>query len=158
MSFTSAAQTKQTDARNAARRDVSLPATLRQDILPLDIEIVDVSATGFRGRSAETIGIGRQVNIRTVGIGLGTAEVVWARAPEYGFRFERELPPSLVRSIRTTDNVEVLPVAVRAVHPRHAEATQSLVEIQYGLGGIIKSMALATAALAGAVLRVAPSD
>ena len=76
------------DERVADRQTVNLGATLRRDDQrPVDIQVDDLSATGFRMQSDEPIAIDATVSVGIAGLGRHTARVVRRDGQHYGCRF-----------------------------------------------------------------------
>lgn len=83
-----------TDARRAERRGAMAPSTLRADgAAPLDVIVVDISATGIRIVTAAALEVGQEISIGLAGAGTTRAYVTWARGDEYGCAFAKPLAP-----------------------------------------------------------------
>lgn len=135
------------DQRQALRREVALPGTVRRENAPLDIAITDISRTGLRARCPAPLPLGAHVTVGAVGMGRIAAEVVWADHPHYGLRFDREVAANVVHTIHAASNIVVLPQ-----HEFRPGAQPALTECQPGVSGIAWSLALAIAATCGALL------
>ncbi|WP_426277610.1 PilZ domain-containing protein [Sphingomonas sp. FW199] len=92
------------------RRDLNVAATMRVDQQPVDVEVLNMSATGFKARCAVELSADATVMIGVAGMGRRVASVVWAEAPFYGFQFEQPLDSQTLESLRQTTNVVPLPV------------------------------------------------
>lgn len=76
------------DDRVAIRRAVSLDATLRDvEQRPVDVEIEDLSGTGFRMSSTAELAIGAIVGVGLAGVGRRDARVVRRTGALYGCEF-----------------------------------------------------------------------
>lgn len=93
------------------RRDLNVAATMRVDRQPVDVEVLNISATGFKARCTVELQAEDTVMIGVAGMGRRVASVVWSEAPFYGFQFEQPLDSQTLESLRQTTNVVPLPVA-----------------------------------------------
>jgi hypothetical protein len=59
--------------------------------MPVDVMVIDVSATGVRISTAYLLEVGQEISIGLAGAGSTRAFVAWKRDNEYGCRFERPL-------------------------------------------------------------------
>lgn len=81
---------REQDERIADRQAVNLGATVRQeDQRPIDVSIDDLSTTGFRMQSFETMAIDSTVSVGIAGLGRHTARIVRQDGNYYGCRFVR---------------------------------------------------------------------
>lgn len=84
------------ETRRAKRRDTRSASTLRADgVVPIDVIVLDVSATGVRIVADVDLPIGCEVSIGLAGMGATRAFVVWKDRPMYGCSFEKTLPPEV---------------------------------------------------------------
>jgi hypothetical protein len=60
---------------------------------PVDVVVIDVSATGVRIATLVPLAIGQEISIGLAGAGATRAFVAWARDGQYGCQFERPLEP-----------------------------------------------------------------
>ncbi|WP_404712787.1 PilZ domain-containing protein [Sphingomonas sp. MMS24-J13] len=80
------------EARIAERRPAMAPSTMRADgAMPVDVMVIDVSATGVRISTAFELDVGQEISIGLAGAGSTRAFVAWKRDNEYGCKFERPL-------------------------------------------------------------------
>ena len=81
-----------TEARVAERRPTMAASTMRADgAMPVDVMVIDVSATGVRISTAFMLEVGQEISIGLAGAGSTRAFVAWKRNDEYGCKFERPL-------------------------------------------------------------------
>ncbi|MBJ6120480.1 PilZ domain-containing protein [Sphingomonas mollis] len=81
---------REQDERIADRQPVNLGATVRRDDQrPIDVQIDDLSSTGFRMQSDEPIAMDSTVSIGIAGLGRHTARVVRQNGNQYGCSFLR---------------------------------------------------------------------
>ncbi|MCT2398384.1 PilZ domain-containing protein [Novosphingobium mangrovi (ex Huang et al. 2023)] len=130
----------QLEQRAGDRRDVAIPATIRKTGAPIDVEIENLSVTGFRASLNSILKEGDSVSIGAAWLGRRTARVVWAMHPRYGFAFDAPLQTSDVLAAKAIENVE--PLGNIAFPPEQDAAP--LVERPVRLG-VVRSVALATA-------------
>lgn len=102
------------EARRGLRRDVQLPATLRHNQVPIDIEIENLSSTGFRARSDAPLVIGDEVMVGFVGAGRHPAGVVRRDGDVVGFQFDTPLDPMVVAQARAQSNILSLGIEASA--------------------------------------------
>lgn len=109
--------------RAVARVPVERPSTLRAEGRgPVDIAVLDLSATGFSFESATGIAVGTEVHVGLAGAGSADAEVAWADGARHGCLFRTPLTPEVVdAAFRGTDVVRLIPPPPPA--PREAAAT-----------------------------------
>ncbi len=82
------------EARVAERRPAMAPSTMRADgAMPVDVMVIDVSATGVRISTAFELEVGQEISIGLAGAGSTRAFVAWKRGNEYGCKFDRPLDP-----------------------------------------------------------------
>lgn len=80
------------EARIAERRPAMAPSTMRADgAMPVDVMVIDVSASGVRISTAFQLEVGQEISIGLAGAGSTRAFVAWKRDNEYGCKFERPL-------------------------------------------------------------------
>lgn len=83
-----------TEARTAERRSTMAASTMRaQGTTPIDVMVIDVSATGVRIATTIDLSIGQEISIGLAGAGATRAFVTWKRDNAYGCEFERPLEP-----------------------------------------------------------------
>ncbi|HEY0315791.1 MAG TPA: PilZ domain-containing protein [Sphingomonas sp.] len=90
------------------RRSVTLPGTVRVDGAPIDIEILNLSTSGFLALSRVPLELGSEVCVGWTAGGRHEAVVIRADAGEYGFAFQRELPATAVASAMALDNIVLI--------------------------------------------------
>ena len=90
-----------------SRRPVRLRGTIRQGRAPVDMEIHDLSTTGFRAETPAELRVGDHVAVGATAFGRTNAEVIWQRGSIYGFRFDRGISELDVRQARETPNVVI---------------------------------------------------
>ncbi|EGD60009.1 type IV pilus assembly PilZ [Novosphingobium nitrogenifigens DSM 19370] len=129
---------QESENRGALRRAVTLSGTLRQGGVPFEIVIEDISRGGVRARCETPLATGSKVTIGIVGVGRVDAEVVWANHPVYGFSFDKEVPATIVHSIRPADNIATFPGEAVGV-----SAGQPLIEHGGSARGVLVSLSLA---------------
>lgn len=82
------------EARVAERRPAMAASTMRADgAMPVDVMVIDISATGVRISTTYPLDVGQEISIGLAGAGSTRAFVAWKRDNEYGCRFERPLEP-----------------------------------------------------------------
>src|SRR3546814_194507 len=96
----------QIEQRSGDRRDVTIPATIRKTDAPIDVEIENLSTTGFRATLSAELEQGDSVSIGAAWMGRRTASVVWKMHPRYGFAFDTPLKTSEVLAAQAIENVE----------------------------------------------------
>jgi hypothetical protein len=80
------------EGRAAERRSAMAPSTMRANgTAPVDVMVIDVSATGVRIATSADLEVGQEISIGLGGAGSTRAFVAWKREGEYGCRFERPL-------------------------------------------------------------------
>lgn len=85
--------------RVASRVGVAFKARLRDRGTPFEINIVDLSTTGFRAETVYKVPIGLRVFITLPGLSGIEATAVW-RGPEHvGFAFKSPLHPAVLDHI-----------------------------------------------------------
>jgi PilZ domain len=84
------------DARAAERRRVSIRALVREaGTSRVDIDVVDLSATGFRFESLYSFAIGARVFLSVPTLAPLEAEIAWRKGSAFGCRFVRPLYPAV---------------------------------------------------------------
>jgi hypothetical protein len=83
---------------------------MRVDQVPVDVEVLNISETGFRARCPADLQPGDTVMIGAAGLSRREASVIWADAPIFGFQFDRPVSTPMLESIRQTNNVLNLPI------------------------------------------------
>ena len=82
------------DGRTAERRETMAASTMRAiGTTPIDVVVIDVSATGVRIATSVPLAIGQEISIGLAGAGATRAFVAWRRDDHYGCQFERPLEP-----------------------------------------------------------------
>ena len=70
------------------------PSTVRaKGAAPIDVIVIDVSATGVRIETTADLDVGQEISIGLAGAGTTRAFVAWKRAGHYGCQFEMALEP-----------------------------------------------------------------
>ena len=88
------------DARAAERRRVTISARVREaGTTGIDIDVVDLSATGFRFESLYGFALGARVFLSLPTLSPLEAVVAWRSGPAYGCQFIRPLHPSVFEMI-----------------------------------------------------------
>jgi hypothetical protein len=83
-----------TNARTAERRPAMAASTMRaHGTTPIDVLVIDVSATGIRIATAIDLEIGQEISIGLAGAGATRAYVAWKSGDQYGCQFEKPLEP-----------------------------------------------------------------
>jgi hypothetical protein len=79
--------------RRTLRLDVHVGASLREpgSSMKFDVEVIDLSMTGFRFETSFTLKAGQKVFVTIPGVNTLEANVAWARGFIYGAQFERPL-------------------------------------------------------------------
>ncbi|USI74994.1 PilZ domain-containing protein [Sphingomonas morindae] len=90
-----------------SRRPVRLRGTIRHGQGPVDMEIHDLSTTGFRAETPAELRVGDHVAVGATAFGRTKAEVIWQQGTIYGFRFDRGISELDVRHARETPNVVI---------------------------------------------------
>jgi hypothetical protein len=86
--------TVKTEGRAAVRRSTMAASTMRADgSAPIDVVVIDVSATGVRIATSVDLAVGQEISIGLAGAGSTRAFVAWKRGDQYGCQFERPLEP-----------------------------------------------------------------
>lgn len=145
----------------AERRGAALRATLRETPdLPRDIEIVDLSNTGFLAELPEGVAItpGTSVRVAAAPIGSHVAFVVRNEGRRHGFAFQRPLARGMLDRIDSIDADTVVPFAAGqgaafpVAHDITRPSARSSLAIMTGvsllLWGTLASLLLATARFA----------
>lgn len=82
------------EARSAERRPAMTPSTMRaKGAAPIDVIVIDVSATGVRIETTAELEVGQEISIGLAGAGTTRAFVAWKRDSHYGCQFEMKLEP-----------------------------------------------------------------
>lgn len=81
------------DNRYAARLDVRLEAVLRElgSSQRFDIDVEDLSLTGFRFTTSFRLNVGQLVSVTIPGLAALEARVAWVEKYSYGAAFDRAL-------------------------------------------------------------------
>ena len=88
------------EERAAARRRVAIRAAVREaGSTRIDIDVIDLSATGFRFESVYTFAIGARVFLSLPTLSPLEAVVAWRSKSQFGCRFVRPLYPSVFEMI-----------------------------------------------------------
>ena len=84
------------DDRAAVRRRVAVRALVREaGSSRVDIDVVDLSATGFRFESYHGFAVGARVFLSLPTLAPIEAEIAWRKGTAYGCRMLRPLYPSV---------------------------------------------------------------
>ncbi|UAK23491.1 PilZ domain-containing protein [Sphingomonas nostoxanthinifaciens] len=118
------------EARRAERREANAASTLRTEgAAPLDVVVLDLSATGLRIVTNADLAIGQEVSIGLAGAGATRAFVAWRRDSQYGCAFTQ--PLSAEDEARAFSNSTPIalgrPAAPAAATPNGAESLEDLV-------------------------------
>lgn len=98
--------------RRYERAAVDLDGTLRDTAWqPIDVEVVDLSVSGFRARLPVPMAIGDQVSIGIAGLGVNKAQVVRAEPGSVACRFARDLPANYLQNLRVPEPEQIVPAA-----------------------------------------------
>lgn len=135
----------QLDERLGERRDVAIPGTIRKSAAPIDVEIENLSISGFRATLDAELQLDDVVSIGAAWMGCREARVVWAEHPSYGFSFENLLTEAEVASAQSLDNVETIGQTTARTSPAFDP------DAAPARFGIVKSLTLATASTFGAI-------
>jgi PilZ domain len=86
-------QVSRRDNRYATRLDVKLDAALRElgSSQRFDIDVEDLSLTGFRFTTSFRLNVGQMVSVTIPGLSALEARVAWVDGYRYGCAFERAL-------------------------------------------------------------------
>ena len=80
------------ESRAAERREAMAPSTMRAaGIPPIDVIVLDISATGVRLLTNAELSVGQEISIGLPGVGATRAYVAWCRDDQYGCVFERPI-------------------------------------------------------------------
>jgi hypothetical protein len=83
---------RQTEARRAARRSTHSASTIRTDSSgPIDVLVLDISATGVRIVTAADLKIGQEISLGLAGAGVTRAYVARRDGDQYGCTFEARI-------------------------------------------------------------------
>jgi hypothetical protein len=109
--------------RNRAyRRDVSIDATIRRGITPLDIIIIDLSTTGFRAKVAGDLRVGDDIAVAAPALGALRARVVRQGNDGWGFEFWYPISDDDIQAAATIDTVEMVDFPQLLLQAREADA------------------------------------
>lgn len=96
------AHAAQSDARVAARRRVDIRALVREaGSARVDIDVVDLSATGFRFESFNDFATGARVFLSIPSLQPLEAVIAWRRRHQFGCRFVNPLHTAVFDTIAT---------------------------------------------------------
>jgi hypothetical protein len=86
-------QVSRRDNRYATRLDVKLDAALRElgSSQRFDIQVEDLSLTGFRFSTSFRLNVGQLVSVTIPGLAALEARVAWVEGYRYGAAFDRAL-------------------------------------------------------------------
>jgi hypothetical protein len=88
------------DARGAERRRVGMRATLREfGSQRLEVDVLDLSVTGFRVESIYSIAVGARVYLTIPTFSPLEAVIAWRVRYGYGCKFVRPLHPAVFDTI-----------------------------------------------------------
>ena len=136
----------QIDDRFGERREVAIPGTIRKEAAPIDVEIENLSITGFRATLGSELNQGDSITIGAAWMGRRAASVVWAKHPSYGFVFDQPLTEAEFASADAVSNVQPIGTA-----PLPAMSSRLDPNARPPRGGMAKSLAMATASVLIAV-------
>lgn len=109
------------DERLAERVPVEVDATLRNPANEaLDVILLDLSTSGFRCASSETLAPGASVTLGLPGLGVNSARVVWRSGNVHGCEFDAMIPPSAIAAAETAQTV------VRGAFPAQASTASTV--------------------------------
>jgi hypothetical protein len=84
------------DLRRAERRAIGLRAQLREfGGGKIEVEVEDLSTTGFRVESIYRLAVGQRVYIAIPSFAPFEAQIAWAAGGHYGCRFVQPLHPAV---------------------------------------------------------------
>jgi PilZ domain len=88
-----ASQALKSEHRKTLRLDVRFHAGLREpgSAQKFEVEVIDLSMTGFRFETSFTLRAGQKVFVTIPGVNTLEAVVAWGRGYIYGAQFERPL-------------------------------------------------------------------
>jgi PilZ domain len=93
-------QPSSAESRAAERRTVGIRAQLRETGgFKLDIDVEDLSVTGFRVQSIYAMRVGARVFLTIPSFAPLAAEIVYRAGTTYGCRFDRPLYPAVFETI-----------------------------------------------------------
>jgi hypothetical protein len=102
----------QTEARRAERRSTRAASTIRTDTSgPIDVVVLDVSATGVRIVTAAELEIGQEISLGLAGAGVTRAFVARRDGEQYGCTFEAPIGEDV--SARAFSNASVVRLGQR---------------------------------------------
>jgi hypothetical protein len=88
------------DNRGTLRRPVKLKARVRdRRTSRFDVNVVDLSLTGFRGDTVFLLTPGARIWIMLPGLASLEAEIAWCRNNQFGARFRQPLYPAVFEHI-----------------------------------------------------------
>lgn len=94
------ADTPIVDARRAERRQVHVRVPLREaGCSRIEVDLIDLSATGFRFESFYAVATGARVFLHIPSFSPFEAYVAWRDPPFYGCRFDRPLHEAVFQTI-----------------------------------------------------------
>ena len=81
--------------RGALRKSVKMQARIRERGTPFDIDVVDLSPTGFRGETIYNLPIDARIFVTLPGLSPLEAKVVWRDSAFVGCAFAAPLHPAV---------------------------------------------------------------
>jgi len=94
------ADPRNSESRRAERRIVGIKASLREfGGIKLDVDVLDLSETGFRVESVYTIAVGARVYLTIPTFSPMEARVAWRQKYGYGCQFARPLHAAVFDTI-----------------------------------------------------------
>ncbi|MFD1786657.1 PilZ domain-containing protein [Sphingomonas floccifaciens] len=101
--------------RAESRIPVTVDGTLRGDVGdPLDVEVEDISSSGFRARVPVALDVGEVISIGIAGLGTRPARVVRSDGRSVGCQFFARLPGDFDARIAGAASQVVVPVQTPA--------------------------------------------
>jgi hypothetical protein len=83
------------ERRRHPRQPIARPARIRpNEWSRIEIEVIDFSPDGFRGRCAATLRVGSYINVEVPGTGNVQAKVIWRHDGEFGACFLVPVDPA----------------------------------------------------------------
>jgi hypothetical protein len=92
------------DGRRTERRVVNLAASLREPgATVVDIEVLNLSVTGFMATSDMPVEVGQCVYLKLAGLEAQKSQVVWVEEDKAGFQFIAPLHPATLDELVSTE-------------------------------------------------------
>ncbi len=97
--------THHTTDRVALRRSIGLPGTVRSNGIPYDVNVRDLSASGFSASIPVALAVGEIVSLGLPSLGVVEATVTRSEGETHGFSFVRHLTIDTVQRVERIDTV-----------------------------------------------------